>query len=140
MTRVRAVGSSMGARLLSGERIALAPARIEELEVGDVVAFVDASGAVVAHRLVRIDRGPDGPRFVARGDGAAELDEPFGPEALVGRVSRDGALGRAIAGWPRLAVPLGAALRVRRAWDLPSAAIALAAALTIQLVRFSRRR
>jgi hypothetical protein len=138
--KLRLVGSSMSARLLSGERVPLSRARVDELEVGDVVAFVATNGEVVAHRLTRFERGTDQPRFWTRGDGAAEPDEPFEAEALVGRVSRDGALGRAIVRWPRLALPLGAALRVRRAWDLPSALLAAVIALTIQLVRISRRR
>jgi hypothetical protein len=129
----------MAAHVLSGERIPVSPARAAGLAVGDVVAFVDADGAVVAHRLVRVEPRTDGARFWTRGDGVAEWDEPFGSDAVVGLVSRDGALGRAIVRWPRLAVPLGVALRVRGAWDLPAAFLAGLIALAIQLVRFSRR-
>jgi hypothetical protein len=126
----------MGARLLSGETIRLGHAAPDELAVGDVVAFVGATGEVVAHRIVRIDPGP---RFWTRGDGSPELDSPWGADQLVGRISRDGRLGRAIARWPRLAVPLGAALRVRRAWDFPSAALTLAIVVTMRVARCWRR-
>jgi hypothetical protein len=130
----------MGARVLSGETVAVSTVRPEELEMGDVVAFLDHSGTVVAHRLIRVELGRGRALFRTRGDGASEPDEPWEVEALVGRVSRDGALGRAIARWPRLAIPLGTVLRVRRLWDLPAAVLAVAIALAIQLVRFSRRR
>jgi hypothetical protein len=133
---LRASGSSMSARLLDGDRVVLSATPPEELSVGDVVAFVGHDRQVVAHRLVRIEPGP---RFLTRGDGSAELDAEWGPEALVGRISRDGHLGRWIARWPRLALPLGATLRVRRAWNLPSAVLAAAIALAIQLIRWRRR-
>lgn len=126
----------MAPRLLSGECVRLAAGGAEELQVGDVVAFIGPDRLVVAHRLIRIDPGP---LFRTRGDRPGDLDEPWGPEVLVGLVSRDGALGRWIARWPRLALPLGAALRVSRARDLPSAALAAAIALAIQLVRWRRR-
>ncbi len=126
----------MGTRVLSGEAVRLGHVAPDELEVCDVVAFVDAAGQVVAHRIVRI--GP-GARFWTRGDGSPELDAPWGAEQLVGRISRDGRLGRAIAAWPRLAVPLGAALRVRRAWDLPAAGLTLAIVLAIRLAWRWRR-
>ena len=42
----------MGARILSGETVRLGRARPEDLAVGDVVAFVDTSGRVVALAVV----------------------------------------------------------------------------------------
>lgn len=127
----------MGARVLSGEVVEVFPARAGDLRVGDVVAFVGDDGRVVAHRLIRVEPGL---RFITRRDAPGAPDPMWGPNALVGVVSRDGRIGRWIAHWPRLAIPLGAALRVKRVWDLPSAVLAAATALTIQIVRWRRRR
>lgn len=100
------LGLSMFPAILPGARIATRPAGADGVRPGDVVCFLDESGHPTAHRLHRVERGPDGLTYVARSDlfpGEDRIPEP----ALTGIVEHvewrgisyrtDGPLGRAFA-------------------------------------------
>ena len=112
-----------------GEQLSVEP--VERLRVGDVVAVIGADGAAHAHRLVRVEHD----RLWTRGDASRHSDPPIDRHQVVGLVARGGVGGAAIVRWPALAPLLGALGRVRRRSDVPGAARALAAALTIRLLR-----
>ena len=52
---------------------------------GDVIVFRHG-GTLIAHRVLRIERGDDGPTFVTKGDNAPQLDPPLNADEIVGRV------------------------------------------------------
>jgi signal peptidase I len=52
---------------------------------GDVIVFRH-KGTLIAHRVLRIEGGDDGPTFVTKGDNAPQLDPPLRADEIVGRV------------------------------------------------------
>jgi signal peptidase len=52
---------------------------------GDVIVFRH-DGTLIAHRVLRIEHGDDGPTFVTKGDNATHLDPPLSADEIVGRV------------------------------------------------------
>jgi signal peptidase I len=52
---------------------------------GDVIVFRHG-GTLIAHRVLRIERGDDGPTFITKGDNAPRLDPPLSADEIVGRV------------------------------------------------------
>jgi signal peptidase I len=52
---------------------------------GDVIVFRHG-GTLIAHRVLRIECGDDGPTFVTKGDNAPQLDPPLSADEIVGRV------------------------------------------------------
>jgi signal peptidase I len=52
---------------------------------GDVIVFRH-EGTLIAHRVLRIERGDDGPTFVTKGDNALQLDPRLSAGEIVGRV------------------------------------------------------
>jgi signal peptidase I len=52
---------------------------------GDVIVFRH-TGTLIAHRVLRIERGDDGPTFVTKGDNAPQFDPRLSADEIVGRV------------------------------------------------------
>jgi signal peptidase I len=52
---------------------------------GDVIVF-RREGQLIAHRVLHIYVGDDGPTFVTKGDNAPQLDSPLSADEVVGRV------------------------------------------------------
>ena len=67
-----------------GDLIFTKQADIDELKVGDVVAFMDGS-IVVTHRIVSISA--DRTEFVTKGDANNTEDEPISAEQIIGQYS-----------------------------------------------------
>lgn len=84
--RFRASGASMAPAIRDGDAITVAPVAAGRLRRGEVV-LARRGGGLVAHRLVRRLRRPDGAlELLLRGD-AASTDDPAVPEAdVLGRV------------------------------------------------------
>jgi hypothetical protein len=86
--RVRARGGSMRPFLRDGDVLAVRPAAVAEIEIGDVICYEPPSGGLRLHRVVaREERG-----FVTRGD-ALTWVEVVPHAALLGLVvarERDG--------------------------------------------------
>lgn len=90
--RFRATGGSMRPSIREGDLLTVAPARAEELTIGDIV-LSRAGEKLTAHRLVEIigagspGGSPDGSgRFVCRGDAACNPDRPLAPSQVLGKV------------------------------------------------------
>jgi len=82
-------GSSMWPFLQSGDIVTLAPASLEEVRPGDVVAFVRSNRRLVIHRVVGTSR--DG--ALTRGDAVGRSTETVAEADLIARairVDRDG--------------------------------------------------
>lgn len=114
-------GSSMRPSLLPGAWVELTSITASEYGIGDVLALLGPDGQIVAHRLVRIEKLDGQGRLWTRGDGSPHLDPMWTTYEVVGRVSRGGRLGRAIARYPRLAGVLGAVGLVHTSDDIPTA-------------------
>jgi hypothetical protein len=69
-----------------GEAITVAPAMPGAIRRGDVILYRVGQG-VIAHRMTRVERGPDGAVvFVPRGDASPSRDDPVEEAAILGRV------------------------------------------------------
>jgi hypothetical protein len=80
-------GASMGEAIPDGAVVRIVPGDPKTLIPGDVFAFHDASGRIVAHRLVRRGRRRRARDFViALGDGNRFPDPPIAIEAILGKV------------------------------------------------------
>lgn len=81
------LGTSMLPTVRSGELLRVRCT--DHIEPGDVIVYLDGSGGVVVHRLIRISHS----RLITRGDGTAVPDAPVDASTVVGRVEsvhRDG--------------------------------------------------
>jgi hypothetical protein len=84
--RFRAKGGSMHPTIREGEAITAAPAPPAGIKRGEVILRRLGHG-VLAHRVVRILRSPDGALvFVTRGDSSAGHDQPAGESEVLGRI------------------------------------------------------
>jgi hypothetical protein len=84
--RFRAAGRSMTPAIRDGEVLRCEPVRPEAVRVVDVLLYRRRE-RVIAHRVVRIDRGAAGARFILRGDASAGNDAPVGWRQVLGRVT-----------------------------------------------------
>jgi signal peptidase len=60
---------------------------LEPVRVGDVLLFVSLAGALVGHRLHRIERDGAAVRYVCRGDSNLTFDAPVTAERIVGKLT-----------------------------------------------------
>ena len=106
LDRYRTSGGSMFPAIPAGAIVAVERVEPSRIRPGDVLCHPALGGAVVAHRVVRIEDGPDGRAIVTRGDGGTAEDRV--PESAAIHVVRrvehrlfaydsDGPVGRALA-------------------------------------------
>lgn len=100
----RVHGDSMRPSLAPGVRMRLVPTRHVDLRVGEL-AVCDNGGAVVLHRVVRVEPS----ELLTQGDACTAPDRPWPPHAVLGRAVSLSPLARSL-GWPGGA-RLGAGLR-----------------------------
>jgi hypothetical protein len=86
--RVRVTGESMRPLLRGDELATLVRVSPPALRRGDLVLFRSGEGFLVLHRIVRLVGERDGRRCWTRGDALAACDDSFGPEQILGRVTR----------------------------------------------------
>jgi signal peptidase I len=111
--RFRAHGRSMLPTMRSGDILTVEKADASDLRTGDVVLIQAASGAVLAHRIIK----RDGDSWTTCGDALYVPDEPFRADHLIGivrSVEQDGverglsrAKGRLVAARLRYGMTLG---------------------------------
>jgi len=92
--RFQARGISMAPLVRDGDILTVEPVTAPQLGVGDLALFRRGPEAVVAHRVIRIEAGPQGRRFLMQGDAVPHPDGWIAEEAIYGRVSaleREGA-------------------------------------------------
>ena len=70
-------GKSMLPFIRPGDTITVHPVSPDRIRKRDVLVFRRDDGALVAHRLIRIEQASDGPRFVTRGDSVLREDRPL---------------------------------------------------------------
>lgn len=83
------VSNSMWPALRTGDLVAVRPASVTQLRVGDIITFQDSRDAsvLVTHRIVRIDPAVPTPVFQVKGDNNPIADpEPVLAARVVGRV------------------------------------------------------
>jgi signal peptidase I len=83
--RFRAPGRSMHPTIKEGEIITVQPVPPSAVKIGDIILY-RFKGGVIAHRVVRIERGDAGSRFILRGDASGICDEPVEPTQVLGKV------------------------------------------------------
>ena len=84
--RFRAPGRSMYPTIKEEETITVQPMAPSAIKMGDIILY-RLEGIVIAHRVVRIERGEDGDsRFILRGDASSDPDEPVEPAQVLGKV------------------------------------------------------
>jgi signal peptidase I len=83
--RFVAPGHSMTPTIRDGDVIEVEPASGAEMKPDDIVLYRGPRGSI-AHRIVAIERTGGRVRIIPRGDASNTLDEPVGPDAVLGRV------------------------------------------------------
>ena len=84
--RFRAPGRSMYPAIKEDETITVQPVEPSGIKTGDIILY-RLEDVVIAHRVVRIERGEDGgSRFILRGDASGALNEAVEPAQVLGRV------------------------------------------------------
>lgn len=84
--RFRAHGGSMWPLVRDGDVLLVLPADPAAVHTGDVVLCGNRPGRVVAHRVICVEGGPNGPLFTVQGDALAQPDGKIPPAQLYGRV------------------------------------------------------
>jgi signal peptidase I len=84
--RFRARGSSMRPFIKDGDILLVEPVREDRIRVGDIVLFGDRKGAVLAHRVIRIDQRGESIQFLVSGDANRATDGLIPLEHVMGRV------------------------------------------------------
>ena len=78
--RLRIASSSMAPTLRPGDEVAVDPARMEEIQIGDLVLF-EQRGQLICHRLVEKSAA-----WLTRGDAGGGPGERIRPEQVLGKV------------------------------------------------------
>ena len=81
--RFRLGGSSMFPYLMEGDIAITVRVPIEQLALGQVIVF-EQNGRWIAHRLMALDRTPEGSWMVAQGDSIVRPDKPIAEHDYVG--------------------------------------------------------
>jgi hypothetical protein len=92
--RFRAGGSSMQPLVRNGDILLVRPLELSRLRVGDIILCCSQPGRILAHRVVRRFRGPDGWSFQVQGDQVSQPDgiipqaQVYGQVAAIERAGR----------------------------------------------------
>jgi signal peptidase I len=93
--RMTLATGSMSPNLRPGDELIVVAAEWQKLKTGDVVLF-ERSDALLAHRLIRVERQGAGVRLITKGDASASYDSPVSIASYVGKVARLVRAGRSI--------------------------------------------
>ncbi len=102
-------GDSMHPVIRSGDYVTVEPTSADAIRRGDIVLSLTGRG-LTAHRLIAIGRSA----LFTRGDNAAEVDEPFAIDRLIGRIVRIERNGRTVPLYGRGSVAVIRLLRSMR--------------------------
>jgi len=84
--RFRAPGRSMYPTIKEDETITVQSVAPSRIKMGDIILY-RLEAVVIAHRVVRIERGEHGgSRFILRGDASGAPDEAVEPGQVLGKV------------------------------------------------------
>jgi hypothetical protein len=85
--RMRLATASMSPDLLPGDELIIEAREWQKLKTGDIVLF-ERNEALLAHRLIRVERRHGGVRLITKGDAVASYDSPVSIASYLGRVAR----------------------------------------------------
>jgi ATP-binding cassette, subfamily B, bacterial len=83
---IRMRGFSMYPTFREGDVGVVEKCASDKIAVGDIVVF-KATNKLVAHRLIAITSQQGVPLFITKGDNNSHRDQPFGTDALVGKIT-----------------------------------------------------
>jgi signal peptidase I len=83
---ISVTGASMFPVLFSDDKVLVKKCSLEELNVGDIVVWTDASHKHVAHRIVFIDTSSTPALITTKGDVSHQADAPVEFDRVVGKV------------------------------------------------------
>jgi len=83
-----ASGTSMLPFMESGAEFELELIPVSAIGIGDIVVFSRPPEMLVAHRVVRIQKGSESLLFLTKGDNRRSLDAPVSQDKILGRVTR----------------------------------------------------
>lgn len=81
-------GYSMFPSIRPSDVCLFSPITRNQLSIGQILLFGEASGQLVGHRLIRIEETPSGTLYVCKGDTNVLPDEPIPFERIVGSLVR----------------------------------------------------
>lgn len=87
LIRIKTKGYSMSPTIAPGDIVIVAPAKIHDLKIGDIVVF-RTQQSMIAHRLVAVNVVDGQNICVAKGDNNRHVDAAFSADAIVGKVIR----------------------------------------------------
>lgn len=87
LIRIKTKGYSMSPTIAPGDIVIVAPAKIHDLKIGDIVVF-RTQQSMIAHRLVAVNVVNGQNICVAKGDNNRHVDAAFSADAIVGKVIR----------------------------------------------------
>jgi signal peptidase I len=79
-------GISMFPILLSNDKVLVKKSSLEDLNIGDIIVYLDRSNTYVAHRIVSIDTASTPAQITTKGDVHFEPDPPVGIDRVLGKV------------------------------------------------------
>ena len=86
--RVKVTGQSMFPFIMSGEIVTLKKVPCSTLRCWDIILYVDFSGSLILHRIVKKETLPNGDiSFVTRGDALIQKDKPVTEHQILGKAS-----------------------------------------------------
>jgi signal peptidase len=77
-------GISMFPLIRTGDMCRFVPIGGKVLKPGAVLLFADRDGRLIGHRLIRVEVGDAGPRYILKGDANLLPDEAVEPDRLLG--------------------------------------------------------
>jgi len=77
-------GISMFPLIRSGDVCTFAPIAGKRPKPGDILLFADREGRLIGHRLLRVEEGVSGPRFILKGDANRLPDEAVDADRILG--------------------------------------------------------
>ena len=86
--RLKVTGQSMYPFIKSGEIVTLKKVPCSTLKCWDIILYMDFSGSLILHRLVKIETLQNGDiSFVTRGDALIQKDKPVTENQILGKAS-----------------------------------------------------
>ena len=86
--RLKVTGQSMFPFIMSGEIVTLKKVPCSTLRCWDIILYVDFSGSLILHRIVKKETLQNGDiSFVTRGDALIQKDKPVSEHQILGKAS-----------------------------------------------------
>lgn len=81
------VGSgSMTPTICTGDIVIVKKVNPSDIHVGDIVQYYSGEGYTITHRVIKIEKTPNGLIFITKGDANNVPDKPFKADRIIGKV------------------------------------------------------